>query len=80
MDAIHMWGRTLVPTRPFAISPPLCPPQMTYVQATQGGGGWPMSVFLTPGLEPFFGGTYFPPSDAFGRPGFKTVLRRIAEV
>ena len=53
---------------------------MTYVQATQGGGGWPMSVFLTPGLEPFFGGTYFPPSDAFGRPGFKTVLRRIAEV
>jgi uncharacterized protein YyaL (SSP411 family) len=53
---------------------------MTYVQATQGGGGWPMSVFLTPDLAPFFGGTYFPPEDAFGRPGFPTVLRRIAEV
>ncbi|PRW45152.1 spermatogenesis-associated 20 [Chlorella sorokiniana] len=53
---------------------------MTYVQATQGGGGWPMSCFLTPSLEPFFGGTYFPPSDGFGRPGFKTVLRRIAQV
>jgi hypothetical protein len=42
---------------------------MQYVQATQGGGGWPMSVFLTPELAPFFGGTYFPPEDAAGRPG-----------
>jgi len=35
----------------------LCNMQMTYIQATQGGGGWPMNVFLTPGLEPFVGGT-----------------------
>ncbi len=38
-------------------------------QATSGGGGWPMSVFLTPDLQPFLGGTYFPPQDAYGRPG-----------
>lgn len=108
--------------------PPSC---LLAVQATQGGGGWPMSCFLTPSLEPFFGGegadfggagaaarqegwglhsqqhclephccmplslskfcpplcppcplagTYFPPTDGFGRPGFKTVLRRIAQV
>jgi len=50
------------------------------VQATQGGGGWPMSVWLTPDLKPIVGGTYFPPEDRyFGRPGFKTVLRNIAE-
>lgn len=48
---------------------------MTYVQATTGSGGWPMSVFLTPDLKPFFGGTYFPPEDRLGRPGFPTVLR-----
>eukprot|EP00898_Chlorokybus_atmophyticus_P003304 jgi/Chlat1/3975/Chrsp26S04040 len=53
---------------------------MTYVQATQGGGGWPMSVFLTPSLQPFLGGTYFPPEDAYGRPGFKTLLQRVAQV
>jgi uncharacterized protein YyaL (SSP411 family) len=52
---------------------------MTYVQATTGGGGWPMSVFLTPGRLPFFGGTYFPPDDRFGRPGFPVILSRIAE-
>lgn len=52
---------------------------MTYVQATTGSGGWPMSVFLTPDLKPFFGGTYFPPEDKLGRPGFPTVLRRLAE-
>jgi uncharacterized protein YyaL (SSP411 family) len=52
---------------------------MTFVQATTGGGGWPMSVFLTPDLQPFLGGTYFPPEDRFGRPGFKTVLARVAE-
>jgi Protein of unknown function, DUF255 len=39
-----------------------------------------MSVFLTPELKPFFGGTYFPPVDAYGRPGFSTILKRIAEV
>jgi uncharacterized protein YyaL (SSP411 family) len=52
---------------------------MTYVQATTGGGGWPMTVFLTPDLQPFYGGTYFPPEDKFGRPGFPTVLKRLAE-
>jgi len=53
---------------------------MKYVQATQGGGGWPMSVFLTPEKHPFYAGTYFPPYDVPGRPGFSTVLRRIVEV
>jgi len=52
---------------------------MTYVQATTGSGGWPMSVFLTPELKPFFGGTYFPPDNRYGRPGFSAVLERIAE-
>jgi uncharacterized protein YyaL (SSP411 family) len=51
---------------------------MTYVQAATGSGGWPMSVFLTPDLKPFFGGTYFPPDDRYGRPGFPTLLERIA--
>jgi uncharacterized protein YyaL (SSP411 family) len=53
---------------------------MAYVQATTGGGGWPMSVFLTPSLHPFFGGTYFPPDNRYGRPGFGAILERIAEV
>ncbi|RXN01241.1 hypothetical protein EOD39_7389 [Acipenser ruthenus] len=52
---------------------------MTFVQATTGGGGWPMSVWLTPDLHPFIGGTYFPPKDSAYRPGFKTVLLRIAK-
>ena len=39
-----------------------------------------MSCFITPDLKPFLGGTYFPPQDAYGRPGFKTLLRRITEV
>src|SRR5947207_732372 len=51
---------------------------MTFVQATTGGGGWPMSVWLTPDLKPFAGGTYFPPEDRYGQPGFKKVLERIA--
>jgi uncharacterized protein len=51
---------------------------MTFVQATTGGGGWPMNVWLTPDLKPFVGGTYFPPEDRFGQPGFKKVLERIA--
>ncbi len=50
---------------------------MTYVQATTGGGGWPMSVWLTPDLKPFFGGTYFPPKDRYGRPGFLSLLLSI---
>src|SRR4026208_2136041 len=51
---------------------------MTFVQATTGGGGWPMSVCVTPCLKPFVGGTYFPPEDRYGQPAFKTVLERIA--
>ena len=51
---------------------------MTFVQATTGGGGWPMSVWLTPALKPFVGGTYFPPEDRYGQPGFSKVLERIA--
>ncbi|MEP6717109.1 MAG: thioredoxin domain-containing protein, partial [Terriglobia bacterium] len=52
---------------------------MNYVQATTGSGGWPMSVWLTPELKPFVGGTYFPPDNRYGRPGFAAVLERIAE-
>jgi uncharacterized protein len=51
---------------------------MTFIQATTGGGGWPMSVWLTPELKPFVGGTYFPPEDRWGQPGFTKVLERIA--
>ena len=51
---------------------------MTFVQATTGGGGWPMSVWLTPDLKPFVGGTYFPSEDRYGQPAFKKVLERIA--
>jgi uncharacterized protein YyaL (SSP411 family) len=51
---------------------------MTAVQAfNDGHGGWPMSVFLTPDLKPFYGGTYFPPRDARGMPGFPRVLREL---
>jgi len=53
---------------------------MAFVQAFTHHGGWPMSVFLTPDLKPFFGGTYFPPEDKYGRPGFKTILQRIAKL
>ena len=52
---------------------------MTFVQATTGGGGWPMSVWLTPDLKPFFGGTYFPPDDRYGRPGSASVLEQLAD-
>jgi uncharacterized protein YyaL (SSP411 family) len=47
---------------------------MAAVQAMTGSGGWPMSVFLTPNLQPYYGGTYFPPTSRFGRPGFDQVL------
>ncbi|MHC4551927.1 MAG: thioredoxin domain-containing protein, partial [Planctomycetota bacterium] len=47
---------------------------MEFVQATTGSGGWPMTVFLTPDGKPFYGGTYFPPTDSYGRPGFESVL------
>lgn len=51
---------------------------MTFVQATTGGGGWPMSVWLTPELKPFVGGSYYPPEDKWGAPGFRSVLLQIA--
>ena len=51
---------------------------MTAVQVLTRQGGWPMSVFLTPELEPFFGGTYFPPTDNYGRPGFPRLLEMLA--
>jgi len=47
---------------------------MTAVQALTGQGGWPLNVFLTPAGEPFYGGTYFPPEDRYGRPGFPALL------
>jgi uncharacterized protein YyaL (SSP411 family) len=51
---------------------------MIFVQATTGGGGWPMSVWLTPDLKPFVGGTYFPSEDRYGQPAFRKVIERIA--
>jgi len=49
------------------------------VSAISGQGGWPLTAFLTPDGKPFFGGTYFPPDDAMGRPGFKLILAAAAE-
>jgi len=53
---------------------------MTFVQSTTGGGGWPLNVFLTPDRKPFFGGTYFPPDDRYGRGSFLSVLQQIVAV
>ncbi len=53
---------------------------MTFVQSTTGSGGWPMSVFLTPELKPFFGGTYFPPDARHGRPSFLQLLQQISQL
>jgi uncharacterized protein len=52
---------------------------MTFVQALSGGGGWPMSVWLTPELKPFFGGTYFPPENRHGQAGLASILAQIAD-
>ena len=52
---------------------------MLFVQATTGSGGWPMSVWLTPELKAFYGGTYFAPDTRYGRPGFRSILLQIAE-
>src|SRR4051812_13377002 len=52
---------------------------MSFVQASTGSGGWPLNVFLTPELKPFFGGTYFPPENRYGRGSFIQVLRQVAE-
>ncbi|HEV8144941.1 MAG TPA: thioredoxin domain-containing protein, partial [Bryobacteraceae bacterium] len=51
---------------------------MLFVQASTGSGGWPMSVWLTPDRKPFFGGTYFPPDNRYGRPGFPAMLQNLA--
>src|SRR5690349_9400486 len=51
---------------------------MAAVQALSGHGGWPMTVFLTPGGKPFFAGTYFPPADRHGLPSFRRVLESVA--
>ena len=52
---------------------------MNAVQMLTGQGGWPMTMFLTPDLKPFYGGTYFPPDNRYGRPGFPRVLLGVAE-
>jgi uncharacterized protein len=52
---------------------------MMAVQMMTGQGGWPMTVFLTPGLEPYYAGTYFPPEDRYGRPGFGRLVEAMAE-
>ncbi len=55
-----------------------------YMQATlivnRGQGGWPMSVWMTPDLKPFFAGTYFPPESRFGRPGFRDLCERVGQL
>ncbi|MEE9393851.1 MAG: thioredoxin domain-containing protein [Planctomycetota bacterium] len=51
---------------------------MAAVQAQTGRGGWPMSVFMTPDRKPFWGGTYFPPEDSRGRPGFKSIITQLS--
>jgi uncharacterized protein YyaL (SSP411 family) len=50
------------------------------VSSISGQGGWPLTAFLTPDGKPFFGGTYFPPADRYGRPGFPRVLAAMADV
>jgi uncharacterized protein len=52
---------------------------MNAVQLMTGRGGWPMSIFLTPDLQPFFGGTYWPPTARMGMPGFDQVLRAVVD-
>jgi uncharacterized protein YyaL (SSP411 family) len=53
---------------------------MAFVQATTGGGGWPMSVWMTPDGRPFYGGTYFPPAERWGKPGFRGLLLEMARL
>src|SRR5438445_10804919 len=49
------------------------------IQMLSGQGGWPLTMFLTPDQEPFYGGTYFPPEDRYRRPGFPPVLTPVAD-
>src|SRR5437016_6565837 len=53
---------------------------MSAVQAMTGAGGWPMSLFLTIDLKPFYGATYIPPRSQYGRPGFPDLVHRIDEL
>jgi uncharacterized protein YyaL (SSP411 family) len=53
---------------------------MAFVQQTTGGGGWPMSVWMTPAGRPFYGGTYFPPAERWGKPGFRDLLLEMARL
>jgi uncharacterized protein YyaL (SSP411 family) len=53
---------------------------MAAVQTMTGGGGWPLNVFLTPDLKPFYGGTYFPPEPRYGMPSFQQVLEFAANL
>jgi uncharacterized protein YyaL (SSP411 family) len=53
---------------------------MTFIQSTTGSGGWPLNVFITPNLKPFFGGTYFPPENRYGRGSFPDVLKQVANL
>ncbi|XP_070580989.1 spermatogenesis-associated protein 20-like isoform X2 [Ptychodera flava] len=53
---------------------------MTFIQSTRGGIGWPMNVWITPDLKPVVGGTYFPPDEQAGVPGFPTLLQRVAKM
>ena len=53
---------------------------MTFVQATSGHGGWPLNVFITPDLKPFYGGTYWPPDNKRGMPSFLQILQRVSEL
>lgn len=53
---------------------------MTFVQAMSGQGGWPLNIFLTPDLKPFYGGTYWPPESKYGRPSFTQVLQQISQL
>ena len=63
------------------VRPDLDAVYMAAVQTmSQGQGGWPMTVFLTPDGQPFFAGTYFPPRDRYGRPGFPSLLRSIGQL
>src|SRR5262249_1064063 len=57
--------------------PDLAPPYMDAVVALTGHGGWPMTVFLTPTGEPFYGGTYYPPEPRHGLPSFRQVLEAV---
>src|SRR5438874_4486074 len=52
---------------------------MDAVQAMTGSGGWPLNVFLTPDLKPFYGGTYWPPDGKYGRPSFLQVLQQVVK-